>query len=175
MVHFMSRYLPSLPAGAPPSLQADATRLISVNATPRRTILVVEDDFFLHSAVVDVLRRHGFTVFAALDTNKAWDYLQSEAIDLLFTDIRLPGFVDGLALAALIRKQRPEMKIVVASGHSPAGNDRATADEWLCKPYQYDYMVRVINRLLGEGAAPANPRPFTRGKGPGRRRPIAAP
>src|SRR5262249_15488292 len=140
----MSRDLPSLQAGVLPSLQADAPHLISAPAAPHRTILVVEDDFFLHSAVVDVLRRHGFTVFAAWTTNKAWDYLQSEAIDLLLTDIRLPGFVDGLALAALIRKQRPEMKIVVASGHAPAGNDRATADEWLCKPYQYDYMVTVI-------------------------------
>jgi len=171
----MSRDLPPLPAGVLPSLQADATHLISVQATPRRTILVVEDDFFLHCAAVDVLLRHGFTVFAAWDTNKAWDYLQSEAIDLLVTDIRLPGFVDGLALAALIRKQRPELKIVVASGQSPAGNDRATADEWLCKPYRYDYMVTVIDRLLGDGPAPAGRRwPFARGKGAVRRRPIPA-
>src|SRR5262249_31190735 len=90
---FMSRHLPSTPAGVLPSLQADAQHLISAQTAPRRTILVVEDDFFLRSAVVDVLCRHGFTVFAALDTNKAWDYLQSEAIDLLVTDIRLPGFV----------------------------------------------------------------------------------
>jgi DNA-binding response OmpR family regulator len=171
----MSRDLPSLPAGVLPSSQADATHLISVQATPRRTILVVEDDFFLRSAVVDVLCRYGFTVFAAWDTNRAWDYLQSEAIDLLLTDIRLPGFVDGLALAALIRKQRPELKIVVASGHFPAGSDRATADEWLCKPYPFDHMVTVIDRLLGDGTALAGRRgPFVRGKKAARRRPLAA-
>jgi DNA-binding response OmpR family regulator len=171
----MSRDLPLLPAcAAVPSLQADAARLISAQEVPRRTILVVEDDFFLHSAVVDVLCRRGFTVFAARDTNKAWDCLQCEAIDLLVTDIRLPGFVDGLALAALIRKQRPELKIVVASGQSPAGNDRAKADEWLCKPYQYDDLVTVIDGLLGDGTAPAGRRPFVGGKGAVQRRPIAA-
>jgi DNA-binding NtrC family response regulator len=165
----MSRDLPSLQA-------RDIPQMIAAQTAPRRTILVVEDDFFLQSAVVDILGRHGFTVLAASDTNKAWENLQNETIDLLVTDIRLPGFVDGLALAGLIRKQRPELKIVVASGYSPAGNDRAAANEWLCKPYQFDHMVTVINRLLGDNTATAGrSRPFVYGskKTGARRRPFA--
>jgi DNA-binding NtrC family response regulator len=140
-----------------PSLQADVLSGSAAQTAPPRRILVVEDDFFLRSVVVDVLRRHGFSVFEARDTDKAWDFLQREAIDLLFTDIRLPGFVDGLALAALVRKSRPAMKIVIASGHIPAraGIDPKTADECLSKPYQFDHMVALIRRLLEDGAPPA--------------------
>jgi two-component system, response regulator PdtaR len=150
-----------------PSLQADVLRRTAAQAAPRRSILVVEDDFFLRSAVVDVLSRHGFTVFEARDTDKACDVLQNEAIDLLFTDIKLPGFIDGLALARLIRESRPKLKIVIASGHIPAGAgvDPKTADECLSKPYQFDHMVVVINRLLGRDAvSAAGQKPFAREK-----------
>jgi DNA-binding response OmpR family regulator len=136
------------------SSQVDVPRGTGPQAPPRRTILVVEDDFFLRSAVVDVLCRHGFTVLEARDTNKASDFLRSETIDLLFTDIRLPGFMDGLALATLVRKARPELKIIIASGHSLTGIDPQVADECLGKPYQFDHMVAVINGLLlGDRAA----------------------
>jgi DNA-binding NtrC family response regulator len=140
-----------------PSLQADVRHRTAAQAEPQRSILVVEDDFFLRSTVVDVLGRHGFTVFEARDTDKACDVLQSEAIDLLFTDIKLPGLIDGLALAALVRQTHPKLKIIIASGHIAAGTkaDPATADECLSKPYQFDHMVVVINRLLGHGAASA--------------------
>lgn len=140
------------------SLQVEAPHRTVAQAAPRRTILVVEDDFFLRSAVVDVLSRHGFAVFEAPDTNMACDFLRSEAIDLLFTDIRLPGFMDGIALATLVRKKHPEMKIIIASGLVLSGIDPKTADECLGKPYQFDHMVAVINRLLGGGAPPAGRR-----------------
>lgn len=136
-----------------PSLQADVPCRTATQAVPRRSILVIEDDFLLRSAVVDVLCRHGFTTFEAPDTGKACDVLDREAIDLLFTDICLPGFMDGLALAALVRKTRPTLKIIVASGHSPVRNDPDIADAWLSKPYPFDHMVVVIDRLLGKGAA----------------------
>jgi two-component system, response regulator PdtaR len=138
-----------------PSVQAGVPRRTAAQAAARRSILVVEDDFFLRSAVVDVLSRHGFTVFEARDTNKARDILQSEAIHLLFTDIKLPGFIDGLALATLVRKTRPKLKIIIASGHIPAGTgpDPRTADECLSKPYQFDHMVAVIDRLLADDAS----------------------
>ena len=152
-----------------PSLQADVLCRTAAQAAPRHSILVVEDDFFLRSAVVDILGRHGFMVFEARDTDKACDVLQNEAIDLLFTDIKLPGFIDGLALARLVRESRPKLKIIIASGHIPAGAgvDPKTADECLSKPYQFDHMVVVINWLLGRGAAPAaRQKPLGREKAP---------
>jgi DNA-binding NtrC family response regulator len=159
-----------------PSLEADVLPRTAAQATPHRSILVVEDDFFLRSAVVDVLSRNGFTVFEARDTDKACDVLQSEAIDLLFTDIKLPGFLDGLALATLVRQSRPKLKIIIASGHIPIGTgvDPKAADACLSKPYQFDHMVEVINRLLGDGAA-ASPRRSLAGEEAARmRRPVAA-
>jgi CheY-like chemotaxis protein len=131
-------------------LQADLPEWTAAPAAPRRTILVAEDDFFLRSAIVDVLRRNGFTVFDVRDTSRAWEVLQSnEVIDLLFTDIRLPGFIDGLDLARLVRSRHPQLKIIVASGDTLTENDREAVDGYLGKPYQFDHMVAMIRRLLG--------------------------
>jgi CheY-like chemotaxis protein len=154
----------------------DVVRRTAAQASSSRSVLVVEDDFFLRSAVVDVLGRHGFTVFEARDTDMACEVLKSKAIDLLFTDIKLPGFVDGLALATLVRKTWPRLKIVIASGHIPAGTkaDPETADECLSKPYQFDHMVAVINRLLDDGAAASPRSSFAGEKSERMRRPVAA-
>jgi YesN/AraC family two-component response regulator len=70
--------------------------------------------------VADEVRRRGFNVIEAQNADEAITLLQSQVpIGLVFTDIRLPGSTDGLALAQLVRKTRPDLKIVIASGDVP--------------------------------------------------------
>ena len=131
------------------SLQADLLR-------PRHTILVVEDDFLLRTEVAGEFRRQGFTVLEAGDTGQACALLKGEAIDLLFTDIQLPGAtegMDGLGLAELVRAVHPEMKVIIASGHVQANGIPKLADECFSKPYDFVRIVAAIRRLLYPGSA----------------------
>jgi DNA-binding response OmpR family regulator len=140
-----------------PSLQAEFPR-------PRHTILVVEDEFLLRMAAAAELRRHGFAVFEASDADSACILLQREAIDLLFSDVQLPGAMDGLALAEFVRATRPETKIIIASGHVQADGCAGIADACFRKPYDFVRIVAVIRRLLADhGPHPAAKlRKFTR-------------
>jgi CheY-like chemotaxis protein len=138
---------------------------------PRHGILVVEDEILLRMAAADEFRRQGFTVFEAGDANEARDILESEAVDLLFTDLQLSGArfphpagdIDGLALTRHVRATRPEIKVVIASGlvrpddNPPEANMRI-ADACFGKPYDFVRIVAVIRKLL----ANRDPRPAPR-------------
>ncbi|MEO6396062.1 MAG: response regulator [Devosia sp.] len=80
-------------------------------------VLVVEDDVLIRLGIVDELRDFGFTVFAAGDADAAIVLLETHSsINLLFTDIEMPGSMDGLGLAAAVCKRWPEVRIIVTSG-----------------------------------------------------------
>jgi DNA-binding response OmpR family regulator len=137
----MSSYITSLPGDLP---------------RPRRTILVVEDDFLLRRDVVGEFLRQGFEILEAGDADQARVLLKSEAIDLLFTDITLPDAaegMDGLGLAKLVRAMRPEMKVIIASGRVRAEDDLKIADACFSKPYDFVRIVAVIRKLLGPASA----------------------
>jgi DNA-binding response OmpR family regulator len=141
-----------------PSLQAEFPR-------PRHAILVVEDEILLRMAVADELRRHGFAVFEAPDAENACRLLQREAIDLLFSDVQLPGIMDGLALAKLVRTAHPETKVIIASGHVQADSHPGIADACFRKPYDFVGIVAAIRKLLADRGPPpalAKRRKFTR-------------
>jgi DNA-binding response OmpR family regulator len=145
-----------------PSLQAEFPR-------PRHTILVVEDEILLRMAVAGELNRHGFAVFEAPDADSACSVLMREPIELLFSDVQLPGLMDGLRLAEFVRATRPEMKVIIASGRVQADDHPGIADAWFRKPYDFTRIVVVIRKLLADrGPAPASGkwRKFTR-LGPG--------
>ncbi len=147
------------------SLKADLSR-------PRHTILVVEDDFLLRTDVAGEFRHQGFTVLEAENTDRARALLKSEAIDLLFTDIQLPGAtdgMDGLGLAKLARAMHPEMKIIIASGYIQSKGIPKPADECFSKPYDFVRIVAAIRKLLGQTSAKwpafAGPKPASVGAG----------
>jgi DNA-binding LytR/AlgR family response regulator len=72
----------------------------------------------------------------------------SAPVDLLFTDIRMPGSMDGWALASLMRVTRPGLRIVVASGQSLTLLSRDIADAFFVKPYEAERVVKRITELL---------------------------
>jgi CheY-like chemotaxis protein len=80
-------------------------------------VLLVEDEFLLSSMVAEVMAQHGFEVHAVANAKDALRHLtRGEPCDLLFTDISLPGGVDGAMLAQLARQLRPGLPVAYASG-----------------------------------------------------------
>jgi CheY-like chemotaxis protein len=114
-----------------------------------KVILVVEDEILIRLGLADDLIGAGFRVLQASDADEALRILRtSEAVDLLLTDVWMPGSMDGHQLAAVARSMRPQVKIAILSGHalvpSPA------ADVLFGKPYITDRLIDGIQKLLGD-------------------------
>src|ERR1700675_3394458 len=99
------------------------------------TVLVVEDDVLIRLSVAEALRSAGLDVIEAATGDEALMVLGSSAtVDLVFTDIQMPGSTDGLALAQIARQTRPSLKIIVTSGRAPAWPSPGLADAFFGKP-----------------------------------------
>ncbi|VXB13695.1 response regulator [Massilia sp. 9I] len=119
---------------------------------PVRTVLVVEDEAPVRQVSVEVLRKLGLCVLEAGDGETALDMIrQGLPIDLVFTDIVMPGQVTGRDLARAAAEHLPRAKVLFASGF-PAGMDeeceQVQRTQLLRKPYRLDEMARVVQELL---------------------------
>lgn len=113
-------------------------------------VLVVEDEFLIRMDVVDQLEREGFEVFEAADADAAIAVLEAfDQIRLVFTDIDMPGSMDGLKLAAAVRDRWPPVKIVVTSGRRLVEiTDMPDGSVFFSKPYQHDAVMASMRALL---------------------------
>lgn len=112
------------------------------------TILVVEDDVLVRLSVAETLRDEGHSVVEAANADEALAVLASSApLDLIMTDVNMPGSMDGVALARHVRSARPGLKVVVVSGRAPE-SARDAADAFLAKPYDPASILRTIVLLL---------------------------
>src|SRR5205823_5789281 len=83
----------------------------------RSTVLVVEDEVLIRLMIADELRKQGLNVIEACSADEALSVLQSSVpVGLLVTDLHMPGKLNGLALARIVRRTFPMIKIVVSSG-----------------------------------------------------------
>ena len=115
------------------------------------TILVVEDEALIGEMVAEALQEQGFQVFVASNAADALRYVESgAAVDALFTDIHLPGGMNGSELASRVRSLRPEMPIVYASGRwRPTDHDGlVTRSAFLPKPYDPRDAGTLLMRLV---------------------------
>ena len=113
---------------------------------PPPTILVVEDDVLVRSLVATYLRDSGFDVIEANGADEAIRFLQAElTVDIVFSDIQMPGSMDGFGLAQWMRRERPWLKIILTSG---AARTAQEAGPILAKPYDYAELERHIRSLL---------------------------
>lgn len=105
-------------------------------ATPS-AVLVVEDESLVRLIAVDMLEDAGFPVLQAATADAAWAILErAEEVGVLFTDIDMPGSMDGLTLAARVRARWPHIRLVVTSGRVRPGTDALPdAGCFLPKPY----------------------------------------
>jgi signal transduction histidine kinase len=146
----------------PVSSQVDATREDATSDTPGRrgteTILIAEDEAPLRDMVSEVLRLHGYHVLTAGSGPAALEIWRRERsrIDLLLTDMVMPGGMMGSELAAEIRAANPRLKVLYTSGYSPGINANPAALQpevnFLPKPYSPTQLVRIVRKCLDAGA-----------------------
>lgn len=123
----------------------------------RETILLVEDDRSVRELVDIVLQKLGYRVLVASDGPRALDLWSrtSDQIDLLMTDLVMPGEVDGLALARQLCSEKCGLKAIVFSGYiTDTVKSAAEASEdlaYLEKPFDQRQLARVVRDLLGVG------------------------
>ena len=120
-------------------------------ASPREpTVLLVEDEVLTRLMLADELRNRGLQVLEASNADEALTVLQSSLpVHLLFTDIRMPGEMDGVALAKLAHARFPQIKSIIGSSGRPESIDDF-ADAFLAKPYDLRELVKQVRRLLSE-------------------------
>ena len=102
-------------------------------------LLVAEDDIFIRSMIAEFLRDAGFDVLEAGSADEAMAHFEAGAeIDLLFSDVRMPGSMDGRELATKVKGKWPSTHVVLTSGYSSAlaETQAKTRDHVLPKPYR---------------------------------------
>jgi len=113
------------------------------------TILLVEDEVLIRMATADTLRAADFAVIEAASADEALAILNASVkVDVVMTDVRMPGSMDGLALANLLRAKRPELKLVVISGEHSAVPSQHAADLFFPKPCNMFVVIKKLTKLL---------------------------
>jgi CheY-like chemotaxis protein len=122
-----------------------------MTAQTQTTVLVVEDEAFLLFAIADELRDAGYQVLEASNADEAITLLETRPdISILFTDIDMPGSMDGLRLSAAVRDRWPPVKIIITSGkRQPAQDTMPSGGIFLPKPYAPEKVAATIQHLLG--------------------------
>lgn len=117
-------------------------------SSPVKSILMVEDERAILELVSEELRELGFTVHEAETAEDGLKILQDRPdIDLLFTDIRLPGKLDGWDLAERARDAKPDLKIIYATGYSSGPSRIAPRALFFKKPYNVSAVLDAIATL----------------------------
>ena len=109
-------------------------------------VLVVEDEMVLRMRAVDIVEDAGFTPIQAIDADQALSILEARSdISLLFTDIQMPGSMDGLKLAHAVRNRWPPIELLLTSGQVRVRSDDLPArGRFLSKPYDPNKLVEVV-------------------------------
>jgi DNA-binding response OmpR family regulator len=119
---------------------------------PLRTILLVDDDLELRDVVVAILTEPGYTVLTAADGYEALRTLVDRSVDLLITDVKMPG-ITGFELARQAKLMRPNLHVIYLSGQE-SGPDRKgpTYGALVHKPVRAGELLEIIEREMGLGA-----------------------
>ena len=117
--------------------------------TKRHVVLIVEDEFLIRMDAVDMIRAAGFDVVEAANADEAILILEDRPdITVVFTDVHMPGSMDGLKLAAAIRGRWPPIRIVATSGRAKISrDDLPSGSRFLPKPYSPRQIVETLREL----------------------------
>jgi len=119
------------------------------------TVLLVEDNPEVQEVVGLLLEQLGYRVFYKESPTAALDLLASgEPIDLVFTDVVIPGDLDGLALAHRVKQKYPDIAVLLTSGYARAANTLETGFPIVRKPYQLSTLACAIREVLDTQRAP---------------------
>lgn len=118
----------------------------------KTVVLVVEDSTLIRMGAVDLVLSAGYEALEARDADEAIRILESRSdIELVFTDVQMPGTMDGIKLAHYIRDRWPPVKLIVASGTAILEESSLPeGSRFFSKPYSdhaiADAMARVLSR-----------------------------
>ena len=125
----------------------------NVNPPPHQDIvvLVVEDELFVRLMAVDAIEDAGYRAIEAEDADQALALLNDRSdIGVLFSDIKMPGTLDGLGLAATVRERWPALPIILTSGHLYRHDfDMPPSVPFLQKPYRANALIAELARISG--------------------------
>ena len=127
------------------------------------TILVVDDEVLIRMVIADYLRDCGYRVFEAGSVDEAVEVLHNEPrIDLVFSDIQMPGGRDGCHLARWVADRYADVEVILTSGGWSAADlaeDLCHAGPLIGKPYHLDAVADRIRAVLGERGDPVAAEP----------------
>jgi CheY-like chemotaxis protein len=110
-------------------------------------VLVVEDEVLIRSLVAEELREEGLQVIEAATADETWAFLKSgEKINLIFSDVHMPGSMNGLDLARRVNSIYPDIRFILTSGN--IGSSEIYGISFLPKPYSFIVAVDVIVATL---------------------------
>ena len=117
-------------------------------------VLVVEDEMVLRMRAVDIVEDAGFTAVEAVNADEALSILETRSdINLLFSDIQMPGSMDGLKLAHAVHERWPSIKIILVSGQVEVADSDKPADSlFVGKPLDVKKMIVELQAMVGKGA-----------------------
>jgi CheY-like chemotaxis protein len=116
-------------------------------------VLFVDDESVIRFVTAEALRDHGFEVTEAANSDEALAlFKEPDHFDILFTDVKMPGKIDGLELASMIRHLDPDIPILIASGFALNLQRRLGALSspviFIEKPYNLEKLVQTVTRLV---------------------------
>ena len=123
------------------------------DADPAKTVLVVEDEILIRSMIVEYLTECGYRVIEADSGDEAIAVLRrtAQTVNVVVSDVMMPGSLDGFALARWVGKQRPDIKVILTSGLARTA-DAADASCFdapvILKPYDLAKLERRIKLLV---------------------------
>ncbi len=117
----------------------------------RTRVLVVEDELLIRVLLCDELRDVGFHVIEACNADEALTVLGTGVPDLIISDVRMPGSIDGLGLLAVVRETLPTLPVIITSAHLQATLAIADgATKFVAKPYSTESVIEAAQVKLGK-------------------------
>lgn len=120
------------------------------SASDRAVVLIVEDEPLVRMMVIELFEDEGFEVLEAADADQAlMIFRQRNDVALLFTDVEMPGSLDGYALARWAHDNRPAVKTMIVSGRAlPRAGDVPEGAAFVGKPYDYGDVMRRVETMM---------------------------
>ena len=116
----------------------------------RAVVLIVEDEPLVRMMVIELFEDEGFEVLEAADADQALTILGDRRdVGLLFTDVEMPGSLDGYALARWVHDNRPTVKTMIVSGRAlPKPGDIPDGAAFINKPYDHADVIRRVQTMM---------------------------
>ena len=131
-----------------PAAQSSRSNLAAANTASGITVLVVEDEVLVADMAKSILLNAGYNVELAHEAGKALEILRRAKVDVVFTDIVMPGGMNGLELARRIEAERPEIPVLITTGYFRMPESDLARHRVLRKPYDETALLTALEGTL---------------------------